>query len=433
MPILEGAWNCAQCTTKNISGTLKECPLCGDPHNDNLDPSEGYFLPTDARVMTNADELRRANSGPIWNCGKCNTPNDGDIDTCGSCKQPRDSDDFVSPVTRYVSGVDAQGSTLSNPAQLETDWVNATLQRSDKLQPLADSPVIQPVRTLHSRDLPRSGKPQYENNTSNNRPVFRLGGTALLSRVKTPRVMLGIGLGMVLGVLLFGARTVYVNYFATETVDLTVSSLSWEREVEVEEFRTLTRQDWSVPGDGRVLSSSREIRSYRQVLDHYETKTRQVPETKQTGTRTESYACGSTTVNNGNGSFSQQTTYCNRSVPVYTTTYRTESYQDPVYRDEPIYDTKYTYEVDRWVTDYFDRASGQSGPYWPKPELEGERQRVGDERRSSYVVILIDEEGRAFKREVGESTWSHARTGMMIEGEQTRKGTLKDIDWQPAD
>lgn len=437
----EGKWDCAQCLTKGIPGTVLACPTCGDPHNESLDPSESWYLPENARTLTN-EESELAESGPVWNCGKCNHPNPGDALFCQNCEEPRDSDDFVSRVTRYVEGVDANGATLSTREQLETDWVDTTLRRSDELQALEDGPVTSPVRTLPGSEIPRVGISQYDNGgwgtttatashrTLINHPVVvslrdRLGPRAKL-------IVIGAFVLIMTGTIGTGIKLYYDNYVATTTVSLQVQELSWEREVEVEEFRTLTQEGWNVPNDGRVLSSRREIRSYKRVLDHYETRTRQVPETKQTGTRSETYACGSTTVNNGNGTFSSRTTYCQRMVPVYTTTYRTETYQEPVYRNDPVYDTKYTFEVDRWVTDHFSRAEGTIAPYWPEPTISGSKQRIGDERHETYEVVLEDEQSRTFDREVKLSIWEDLTIDTVVEGEQTRKGTLKDINWQLA-
>lgn len=445
MPTLEGKWDCAQCLTKGISGLKTSCPTCGDSHNEHLDRSEEWYLPDDARELTSSDELDYANSGPLWNCGYCGQPNRGDEAHCGECKKPRDADDFVSATRTYVDGVDAEGVTLSDTDDLDQDWVNATLQRADVLQVLEDQPATMPHRTLRASELLTDGSPwpQYpgktssdkDDNSSESAGSRRLVISVLRDCFKANRRPTFIVVVLIAALSMLGVSGValYENYVATHTVDVTVQSLSWERQVEVEEFRTLTQEDWTYPGDARVLSSRREIRSYRQVLDHYETRTRQVPEQKQTGTRTEQYACGSTRVSNGNGTFTERTTYCTRSVPVYATVYRTETYQVPIYRNEPVYDTKYRYEIDRWVTDHWDTANSSThghAPIWPGATIRGPKQRVGNERHEAYGVVLIDAQERTFDKSFsGMSIWSKLTPGMMLKGEQTRTGDLREVHW----
>ena len=48
----------------------------------------------------------------------------------------------------------------------------------------------------------------------------------------------------------------------------------------------------------------------------------------------------------GNGYFEEETI----STPVYETYYETEEYQEPIYRDEPVYAMKYYYDIDDTFT-----------------------------------------------------------------------------------
>lgn len=56
----------------------------------------------------------------------------------------------------------------------------------------------------------------------------------------------------------------------------------------------------------------------------------------------------------GNGYFEEETI----STPVYETYYETEEYQEPIYRDEPVYAMKYYYDIDRYV---YERSVNTSG------------------------------------------------------------------------
>jgi hypothetical protein len=237
-------------------------------------------------------------------------------------------------------------------------------------------------------------------------------------------------LAVLLGGGIWGGTAVYSNYFATETVNLTVKSMAWERQLEVEIQKTFTQTSWwPYPDDARNVRSRQAVRSYRQVLDHYETRTRTVYDRVRTGSHSETYPCGSETRNMGNGRFETSTKYCTRQVDDYSSVPRTETYQEPVFRSEPVYDTEYTFEVDRWVTDHWEKAFGRYDPHYPEVKLDNPKLRIGDERRETYDVVLVDAQGREFDRNLDQSTWSKVKEGDILTGEQTKRGALRKVNW----
>lgn len=438
MPILEGAWDCSQCKAVAIPGGLTNCPHCGDPRNTLIDPEETPYLPTNARVVTDSDELAVANAGPEWNCGGCGQANRGDATVCSNCNQPKSADDTVAGVYTYVSGVEADSETLSEPGAIQDDWVNTVLTAADPLQEIAEGPVAMPARTFAADALPDEGSDikrifstddRSHRSTRQGTPSF-----AWLRSFPMPTLAKAAAAVALAVTVVFTVLFVHGEYVATYSAPLTVQNLTWERQVEVEAYRTLTKEDWSYPSDARVLGSRQAIHHYNQVLDHYEKKPRQVPVRVQSGSHSESYACGSRTVNRGNGYYEQQTIYCSRTVPDYTTTYRTEYDDVPVYRQVPIYQTKYTYEIDRWVTDRFEVARGESTddgvwPMWPEPKIADAKLRVGNERRERYDVALADASGRQFTQQLDLATWDNLSEGETITGHQTKHGNLRGVDW----
>jgi hypothetical protein len=426
--IREGAWDCTQCNTKGIPGRLSKCSLCGDPRNPLLDPDERPYLPEDAPVVTDDEGLRLADLGPDWNCGVCGTSNTGNLTVCSNpdCKQPLDYDDNVAGVHTYVSGMDAIGIETVGADKLDEDRVDLVLEGADKLRALETTPLRAPSRVLNLADLRRRGIMDVIKSEPYRASVL-VGGRSI------PRSMIlaGVVISAVLVALLGGGSWFYGAFIKTTTVELTVANMTWERQVEVEEFRTLTKEDWDYPGDARVISQRREIHHYVQV----QTGTKRVPYTvshqEVAGSHQERYACGSTTVDKGNGFFSTHTTYCSRTVTDYRTVYETKYRDEPVYRQDPVYKTKYVYEIDRWVTDRFDTAKGKSGvtPIWPATTANGSKERVGDERRQDYGVELLDAEGRSFTKSLGYERWSLLSEGEIVMGEQTRRGALRSVTW----
>jgi hypothetical protein len=203
-------------------------------------------------------------------------------------------------------------------------------------------------------------------------------------------------------------------------VTATVAAKDWSRAIEVQEYRTVREEDWSVPQGGRQQRSFRAIRDYRQVLDHYETKTRQVSERVQTGTRT--YTCGQRDM--GNGYFEDVT--CTE--PEYTTNYRDETYQDPVYRREPIYDTKYAYEIEKWLPDDTTWARGDAArePAWPTVRI-GRNEREGA-RIERYVLRFTDDDGKTHEREVTADQFQRYRPGQPVQLRMKRGGDVEIVE-----
>lgn len=132
----------------------------------------------------------------------------------------------------------------------------------------------------------------------------------------------------------------------------------------------------------------------RQVLDHYETKN--------------SYK------NLGNGYFEQKTD----RVPVYKTETYTENVQKPVYRQEPVYATKYYYEIDRWtVVDTAKSSGNDQNPSWPEPKLK-DGQRTGDKNEHYFVTATYQkkkDKTETEKYEMAFSEWNELKKGEEIE------------------
>ena len=84
---------------------------------------------------------------------------------------------------------------------------------------------------------------------------------------------------------------------------------------------------------------------------------------------------------NGNGSFDQ----IEHKTPKYKTEYYQETYQDPVYRSEPVYDTKYYYQIKRWrECDRVKTSGSDRSPYFGDVDL-AQGQRQGDKIERYYV------------------------------------------------
>jgi hypothetical protein len=340
MAIREGRWDCPTCGVQGLLGRDRECNGCGAPRPEGIQ----FYLPSNAAAVTEAAQVAIAKAGADWICDYCGASNRAPEPECVECGAP-------------------QGEKRQAVKTYAADPPTSTI-------PTAAPPSLQPPRPSRS---PRKAKKR-----------IGLWGWALLSAAVSVII-------------------VAVLWIWPMQIDATVTQMSWQRSIEVERLTTFTETDWDVPAGGRVIRQQEAIRSYEQVLEGYETRTREVSEQVEVGT--ESYTCG--TVDLGNGYFEDQT--CTR--PVYETQTHTETYEEPIYRDEPVYDTEYTYEIDRWVVDRTPTVTGvDQPPQWPMLEL-GDQEREGD-RTATYTIMFQGENGRDYTVTLDDlDTWSSFEPG----------------------
>jgi hypothetical protein len=320
-----------------------------------------FYLPEDAPEVTDAARLAEAGAGADWVCEHCGASARATEEACGGCGAPRGT----------------------SPTHQVQDYALADVPRAGGREERRAVPPPPPAPPRKPRN-----------------PWIARGMVAMLA-------LLGW------------------CFFRPREITATLSEKRWERSLEIEAYRTVRESDWSVPSGGRPVNSWQAVRSYRQELDHYETRTRTVTEQVQTGTRT--YTCGQRDL--GNGYFEDQT--CTE--PEYESRSHEESYQEPIYRQIPIYDTKYEYDVDRWVTDTVlvaqgaadDPADGDT-PAWPSTRLD-DRRREG-ERTEKYVLVFNDGSDHVYQREVPLAQYEALRVGTSTRIKVNNAGSLLEIE-----
>ena len=215
-----------------------------------------------------------------------------------------------------------------------------------------------------------------------------------------------------------------VIFFVTRPKDkaTTVVDKTWQRAIAVEALTPVQEQSWSQPPQSaRNVSSRRAIRTYEQVLDHYEEEAYEVPYDV-----VDHYDTEVEYEDNGDGTFTE----VEHDVPVYRTEYRTEYRTVPVYRQEPVYGTLYEYEIDKWVPARTEKAGGScyeprseliragewsvvSEPFWPDTRLGGnEREST---RSEEYILYFADAKGKSYSARVPEETWNRYSRDQSVE------------------
>ena len=108
----------------------------------------------------------------------------------------------------------------------------------------------------------------------------------------------------------------------------------------------------------------------------------------------------------------------------------TEDVEKPVYRKEPVYATKYYYEIDKWtVVDTAKSSGNDQNPSWPEPKLK-DGQKTGAEEEHYFVTATYEK--KKGKTETGRyemdfSQWKELKkVEKRIEELETRDKEIDD-------
>jgi hypothetical protein len=224
----------------------------------------------------------------------------------------------------------------------------------------------------------------------------------------------------ILGATGLGGVFWWLFSFST-TIEVPVTEMYWEREIEVLEYKEVQEEDWETPEGARDVQQFQAIHHYNKELLGYETKTR----SKQVKVGEEDYVCGQKDL--GNGYF--EDIYCKR--PIYET--REEEYQAPIYKEVPEYRTKYKYYVFRWKNINPIVASGNTQRVrWPdeRPEMENQpdRYKLGD-RKEKYLFWIETHKGEKIQYKANSySMFKDLYVGKELEAKKsTVFGTFKGL------
>ena len=381
---IEGFWDCPWCGKKHIRGLVRECPSCGAARGEDV-----TFYMDDPHNYIDEETVKKVGTNPDWLCMYCGGLNNDKLTICKSCGASRDG--------------------TKNYFQIKKD-------RPKKFNGLPITQNKQPNPYYHDDEEDNDG--EYESSTDEKDDVSNNSSDNTENQVDEKEQKNNpfkdwlksinwkkaglISLGSILAiVLIIGIISIFTPKMHTVTVD----GFYWERSIDVEKLTTVNESDWDLPSGGRLQRTAEEIRSYKDVFDHYETKTRQVAE--QVLDHYETVVTGYT--DNGNGTFSEKT----EQRPVYRTEYRTETYEEPVYKSVPVYDTKYYYEIDKWLHEKYITTKGDDqSPEWGVYECE-DKERLGS-RSETYKIYVTDEKDKQDEYTLDLNEWKELKQGDKI-------------------
>lgn len=397
--IIEGFWNCQYCGAKKIRGGLRECPSCGKARGvgtkfemDRANPN--YVKPEIAKTVSR---------NPDWLCSFCeqlNNDNDCNCISCGASKE--DSEKNYFEMKKY------QEEKLAEQKRLE--------EEQKKLERDSDNSYNEYISSLNLKEDCNEEEREeiYDklNGTYHDNPLGNFLDFCASNIQTILFSLLGIGL---FGLLVWGL----VCLFTPKEDTLTVYQMSWERNIDIQEERTVKENDWNVPSGGRVYKTQSEIHHYESVIDHYETVTE--TKTRQIVTGYEDYVSGYRDL--GNGYFEEIIS----SRPVYGTETYTETRQEPVYRQDPVYQTKYYYEIEKWFSYRDVKTSGNDKePYWGEVVLQ-KKEREGHRSENYYILATnLEEEQKQYAINFNE--WENIEVGDVLKVKIHLFGQIEILD-----
>jgi hypothetical protein len=370
MAVYEGKWRCLRCSEVNRGRDLN-CLSCGVKRSEDA----VFFLDDDAAELTDERLLREASAGADWVCMYCGTNCRATENQCSGCGSLRSD----------------QNRQLAEETRGVGDWSEAA-QKAAKMQNL--SAAEEPKRSFFSRRLVK----------------FALLGAGAFG-------VLFVGLFILL---------VYISTLSYP-VEVEVSGLEWQRSIRLEEYKTVTETAWEgeVPKEARVQSKETALHHTDKVADG----TREVPETytEQVSDGTERYVCGR--INKGNGYFEDK--YCTRTK--YKTVTKTRKRTETIYKDVPVYKTRYTFLIDKWVSAGEKTTSGTDfNPHWAEVSVDNVKTREAG-RTESYNLICKELGGKnkLHKIKIAPENWSKFQNGQHLRGKVDFFGDLVSLDDLP--
>ncbi len=297
----------------------------------------------------------------LWDCPSCDTPKLLGLDHryCPNCGFPQDPD------KRYFP-----------PEGEEIAVADHVYQGVDWQCPGCDTPNAAKAGFCVSCGSPKEGDARQVELKDERPPA---PAPAPPRKSKKGCLLLGCG-GLLLVALVFAV----VALLWKKDVQLQASSHHWERSIEIERYQAVSESAWSgdVPAKAYDKRCSREVREHKKVAD--------------------GETCTTKNVDKGDGSFDK--------VEECTTKYR----------EEPVYDDKCSYKIDKWATARTEKASGDGmgqAPSWPSVGTLRSGSGLGAERegsrRETYTVTYTDSDGGTHDCAYPQQRWQGIGQGSL--------------------
>ncbi len=434
-------WECPYCKGI-VRGDNRECPKCGSPIPNDV----SYMMPDNPRVIdaikngeilikseTNVDSKgvisevvkpEEYREGPNWLCPNCGRQNFATEDSCKGCGAPRSDKTYfdapnnqhLRPPKRHKKSPIETTDVVEKDSIATDDIESKTDDYKDVTRTSKESKVEEPVAVSE----------KFNDTISS----IRKSVSSVINNIDTDIVMMLLKVGAVAAVLFF-----LVWFFTPITRSSSVTGFTWSRDIEVQEYTLCHESDWSVPSGATVTSQKKEIHHYDRVIDHYETKSKKISHQEidhyETKTRSHQEVDGYETkyedLGNGQaeavrGDPIYKTVTEEYQDPVYKTVWETKTWEEPVYRNDPVYKTKYYYDIGRWkYSNTFHTEGNNQDAVWYNTNIPEDVSNpdYGDKRLGArtekYQITLLDANEEQQYKTLSYNEWIEYVLGDKIE------------------
>lgn len=386
MAIREKVWKCSDCGTDSILGRHKDCPSCGSPREKGEMRSLTGLGASAAPTVTDPELLKLAHAGSDWFCSHCTAGNIGNGDQCAKCGAPR-----------YATAQEDHPDFAGAHKQAPGGGADAKLAREMNRDPRAETSSSEPPASPPRRP-PTPPRPPVDD----------------APPIEPPRRPWGVVAGAVLLVGLLIGFLVWA--FQTHEVEGSVTSMTWTRTIHVESWTNTTVREWKkdtqeraevqpVNGGGeraglRLNPSTCRDEHYKTIQvecgSHEECKKIYRTERESYScTKSESYDCGETCRDLGNGFEDCNPKRCTRDVPDTCTRNKevfdhNECRNVTDYCDKKLYESKCDYTTQKWVASQDYPSSGSGKDLSWKDATLGPLQRATYSATTSRVISYED-------------------------------------------
>lgn len=334
-----------------------------------------------------------------WDCQYCGAKgNRGDTRECPSCGHPRDeSVKFYMKDTAHVS--DEEASKVSKNPDWYCSFCNTLNSDNDIICKSCGSSRAESEANyfdLRRKEQEKAAEYTAKKNAERDSSQAKRPQTLRANRRSSLNKKRTLGFG-VLGVAILGL----VLLLMPKKQEAVVDKVSWDRNIAIEKYANVNESDWQLPAGANLHEMREEIHHYDKVIDHYETVAVQKSEQVLDG-----YDTTTNYVDLGNGYFEEQTT----QTPRYTTRYYTDYEERPVYRDEPVYRTKYYYDIWKWVPSRNVKTSAcDHEPYWGDTNL-AENERINGQFEE-YRIQATTKKDKTYNYTLDKEIWDNLNIG----------------------
>lgn len=346
----------------------------------------------------------------LWDCSACGTPKLLGIQHrhCPACGSPQDptaryypsDDDKVAVEDHVYQGADlvCPGCTTANAGQAQFCVGCGAPLGADAKQAAARA----------EQQAAQGGFAGESVKDARAEARARRDAQSAQAQAKpaAPGMSKGLKIGLIVGgVAIVLAVIVFVLFFWKREAAVEVEGHRWARTIDVEVYDDVRDSEWcdQMPKKARKVSRKKEKRSTKKIQDGEE--------------------CVKKRKDNRDG------------------TYKEVKECKPKYREEPVYDQKCYFQIDKWVVKRTEKAEGQAKapePAWPavtltKPGTCKGCEREGKRVETYWLRMLRKQEEQADECEVERALWDGAEVGSRWTAEVGMVGDGLDCDsLQPA-